>query len=138
MEEASEADELVRAVVGAAMKVHRHFGPGFAEVVYQNAMLLEFRRAKISALCQHPLKVSYNGVVVGEFVADLMIEDRLVVELKSARIIDSSHEAQLVNYLHATGLEVGLLPNFGSASLQFTTKTREFRPRQPPTPDLST
>ncbi len=75
---------MVRAVVGVAMKVHRHFGPGFAEVIYQNAMLFEFRRANISAICQHALKVSYEGVVVGEFVTDLLVEDRLIVELKSA------------------------------------------------------
>ena len=132
-----ESDELVRAVVGLAMKVHRHFGPGFAEVVYQNSLVWELRRSATPVLCQHPLKVSYEGVIVGEFVADLLVADRLLVELKSARALDSAHDSQLVHYLHATGVDLGLLLNFGAPSLQFRTKTREFAPDHQASPDLA-
>jgi len=127
----------VHSIVGVAMKVHRHFGPGFAEVVYQNAMLVQFRRLGLGVLCQHPLKVYYEDVVVGEFVADFLVEERLLVELKSTKALDPSHEAQIVNYLHATGRNIGLLLNFGTSSLQFRTKTPDFTPPHRFRPDLS-
>jgi GxxExxY protein len=133
----SAPKELARRVVGLAMKVHRKLGPGFVEVVYQNALILELRRAHFSVECQHPLKVKYEDTVVGEFTADLLVDNTLLIELKAARAIDPAHETQLMNYLHATGLETGLLLNFGGPSLQFHTKSRQYRkPSEMPNPNL--
>src|SRR5258708_5774871 len=123
----SAPKELARRVVGLAMKIRRKLGPGFVEVVYQNALILELSRAHFSVECQHPLKVKYEDTVVGEFTADLLVDGTLLVELKAARAIDPAHETQLMNYLHATGLETGLLLNFGAPSLQFRTKSRQYR-----------
>lgn len=118
---------LAREVIGLAMKVRRHFGPGFAEVVYQNALILELRKAGHAVACQYPLKVSYEGMIVGEFIADLLVDENLLIESKAMRVLDPTHESQLMNYLHATGLNHGLLLNFYASSLQFRTKFRLFQ-----------
>ena len=138
MSGSDDPNDLAREVIGLAMKVHRHFGPGFAEVVYQNALILELRKAGHVVECQYPLKVRYEGTIVGEFIADLLVDEKLLVELKAVRVFDPTHESQLMNYLHATGLNHGLLLNFGASSLQFRTKSRLFRkPRDHAPPDLS-
>jgi GxxExxY protein len=130
--------DLAREVIGLAMKVHRHFGPGFVEVVYQNALIVELRRTGHAVECQYALKVKYEETIVGEFIADLLIDGRLLVELKAVRVFDPAHESQLMNYLHATGLNQGLLLNFGASSLQFRTKSRLYqRPRDHTQPDFS-
>jgi GxxExxY protein len=123
-------NDLARKVIGFAMKVHRGLGPGFVESVYQNALVIELRKAGHAVVCQHPLKVRYCGTVVGEFTADLLVDETRLIELKAARALDAAHESQLINYLQATGQNFGLLLNFGAPSLQFRTKTRLYPGRQ--------
>ena len=105
--------ELTSKIIECAYKVHKELGFGFLESVYQNALLVELENSGLRAETEHRIQVSYAGKVVGDFSADLLVEDQVLLELKSARSINPSHEAQLVNYLKATGIEVGLLINFG-------------------------
>jgi GxxExxY protein len=120
-----EDRELTEQIIGCAMKVHRVLGPGFLESVYKNALLFELARAGFQALPEQRLTVSYEGVVVGEFVADLFVEGRLIVELKANAALTKADEVQTVNYLAATGNEFGLLINFGASSLEFRRKYRK-------------
>ena len=118
---------LARQVIGLAMKVHRTLGCGFVETVYRNAMAIELRKAGLTFESHPTISVIYEGTEVGVFQADLIIEDKLIVELKAASALTDEHSAQLVNYLAATKIEEGLLLNFGAQSLQFRTKTRTYR-----------
>jgi GxxExxY protein len=118
-------DHLTEKVIGAAMEVHRVLGPGFLEAVYQNALVVELTRLGVAFRQQASLSVSYKGLAVGDFVADLIIEERLILELKAVASLATAHEVQLVNYLTATGCETGLLLNFGAASLQFRRKFKD-------------
>lgn len=120
--------DLAGKVIGLAMKVHTALGPGFLESVYEHAMAHELRKTGLRFESQIPLKVTYDGVVVGDFVADLLVEETLVLELKAIQALAGTHEIQLVNYLTATGLEEGLLLNFGAARLEFKKKFRTYRP----------
>ncbi|EEF59668.1 GxxExxY protein [Pedosphaera parvula] len=119
-----ETDELTGKIIGAAMKVHRVLGTGFVESVYEKALLHEFRKEGVCVESQKPLLVYYDGIVVGEFVADIIVEKRVVVELKAIQCLGQIHEVQTVNYLTATKLDTGLLINFGAASLEFKRKFR--------------
>jgi GxxExxY protein len=110
--------ELSFAVVGAAMEVHKILGPGYLEAVYQAALAQEFALRGIAFEQFKRLPVSYKGVLVGEYVADLVIEDKIIVELKAVSTLNANHEAQVLNYLAATGLRLAILFNFGSPSLQ--------------------
>jgi len=110
------------------MKVHRTLGPGYLESVYLRAMAHELAKLNLSFALESPLKVSYDGVIVGTYVADIVVEAELIVELKAIQMLTKAHEAQLVNYLTTTGIEVGLLLNFGSQSLEFHRKCRTYRP----------
>jgi len=111
------------------MKVHRVLGPGFLESVYRRALLLELRRAGLPAEDDRRISVFYDGESVGDFAADILIEDRVIVELKAVETLNKVHEVHTVNYLTATGLDVGLLINFGAPSLQFKRKFRHPKPR---------
>jgi GxxExxY protein len=113
-----EHEALTRAIIGCAMMVHRTLGPGFLESVYENALTCELRGVGISVDCGRRLQVRYRDAIVGEFVADLVVADAVLVELKAIRTLASAHEAQLMNYLAATGIRVGLLVNFGSRRLE--------------------
>ena len=93
--------------------MYNALGYGFLEKVYENALLLELRRRGLQVEQQTPIKVYYAGQVVGEYFADLLVEGKVIVELKAAEAISPAHEAQLLNYLKATGISVGLLLNFG-------------------------
>jgi GxxExxY protein len=127
-----EQEELTGKVIGCAMTVHRKLGPGFLESVYQNALAHELRKAEIRVECERALTVIYDGVVVGEFSADMVIEDSALVENKAVQTLAIAHEVQLVNYLGATGIDLGLLINFGGPKLEFKRKHRQYRPRQTP------
>jgi GxxExxY protein len=105
--------ELTDAVLCCFYTVYNTLGFGFLEKVYENALLLELEKRGISARAQHPISVYYDGKRVGEYFADVLIEEILIVEIKATRSILPEHEAQLLNYLKATGKEVGLLLNFG-------------------------
>ncbi|MFO7971946.1 MAG: GxxExxY protein, partial [Desulfobacterales bacterium] len=88
-------------------------GYGFLEKVYENAMLLDFKKENIQAVSQYAIKVFYEDEIVGEYFADILVEGKVIVEIKAARILTLENEAQLLNYLKATDKEVGLLLNFG-------------------------
>ena len=121
----SENDHaLTEKVIGVAMKVHRALGPGFLESVYQNALVHELRRAGFSAEVAQRLTVRYENVIVGEFVADLIVNETLLCELRAISSLSKADEVQLVNYLTATQRDFGLLINFGAQSLQFKRKHR--------------
>jgi GxxExxY protein len=117
-------DPITEQVIGLAMKVHRVLGPGFLESVYRKALLVELRTAGLVAEEGKRITVMYDGISVGEFISDIIVGDRVVVELKAVEAIHRMHELQTLNYLSATGLEVGLLINFGSERLQFKRKHR--------------
>ena len=107
--------EEVYAVIGAAMEVHRELGSGFLEAVYLEALEIELERRGIPFESGKPLHIDYKGQVLKkEYVADLVCHEQIVVELKALDHLTSREEAQLLNYLKATGLRVGLLVNFGS------------------------
>ena len=106
------------------MKVHRTLGPGFLESVYQKALLYELAKASFKVESDRSLQVRYEGVIVGDFKTDLIVNAELIVELKAVSGIVVEHEVQLVNYLAATGKDIGLLLNFGGRSLEFKKKFR--------------
>ncbi len=126
--------KLTGEIIGCAMRVHRALGTGFLESVYQNALAHELKKAGLAVACEVPLKVMYDGVVVGEFTADMLIGGKVIVENKAVQKLCAAHEVQLVNYLSATGIDIGLLLNFGAPTLEFKRKCRVFRPGHPVNP----
>jgi GxxExxY protein len=125
-----EHEKLTKTIIGCAMKVHRMLGQGFLESVYQKALAHELQKAGLRFECEKPIQVSYDGVVVGDFIADMLVEATVMVENKAVQTLVSAHEVQLVNYLSATGIEIGLLINFGAEKLEFKRKHRTYRPKQ--------
>jgi GxxExxY protein len=105
--------EITSQIIGAAFKVHAYFGFGFTEKVYENALAIELRKIGLKVEQQKPLTVRYHDAVVGEYVCDLLVEDKVLVEVKSVSRLAEAHHAQIVCYLRATRVEVGLLLNFG-------------------------
>jgi GxxExxY protein len=124
-----EHEELTEKIIGCAMTVHRVLGPGFLESVYQKSLAHELMKAGIDVASEKELVVHYDGVVVGTFKADLCVRDDVIVETKAVLNLAPAHEAQLVNYLTATQLDVGLLLNFGASRLEFKRKHRTYRPK---------
>ena len=122
-----EEEALTEKIIGCAMQVHRVLGQGFLESVYENAFAHEMRKAGLHVECQTPIRVYYDGVVVGDFIADIRVENRILVENKAVLALNTAHEVQLVNYLNATGIEIGLLINFGGPSLDFKRKYKTYR-----------
>ncbi|REJ64734.1 MAG: GxxExxY protein [Planctomycetota bacterium] len=104
---------LTEQVIGCAYRVYNQMGFGFLESVHEKCREIELRKAGLGVVRQQPITVHYEGEVVGQFVADMIVEDLVILELKSVREIASAHEVQLVNYLVATGKDVGLVNNFG-------------------------
>jgi GxxExxY protein len=118
--------DIARTVIGCAFKVQNTLGPGFLEKVYENASAIEVRKAGLDVKQQIPIAVFYREQAVGEYVADLLVEDCLIIEIKSVRKLVAEHEVQLVNYLTATGINDGLLINFGP-SVEIRHKYRNFQ-----------
>jgi GxxExxY protein len=116
--------DLAGKVIGLAMKVHSTLGAGFLESVYQKALAHELREAGVRFESEKPLNVLYDGISVGEFAADFLVENELIVELKAVQNLVPAHEVQTVNYLVATGKDIGLLLNFGAERLEFKKKFR--------------
>ncbi len=117
-------NDLTYQVIGSAYKVHNVLGPGFLEKVYENALTLELKKLGIYARQQVKLPVLYEGQRVGLYFPDLWIENQLIIEIKAHLTVAPEHEMQLVNYLTATGIDDGLLINFG-ASVQVRRKYRK-------------
>lgn len=107
-------EELISKIIDCAVTVRRALAPGFLEKVYENALFIELKHNGINVTSQQPLSVKYRDVIVGEYVADLIVEEAVVVEIKAVRTLNVAHEAQLVNYLTITGIDSGLLINFGN------------------------
>jgi len=124
IEEVAETYDLCGQIIGLAMNVHSTLGPGFLESVYQNALIWELRKGGLRSEAQKPISVKYDGQIVGAFAADLLVNDSVIVEVKAIQALAKPHELQLVNYLTATGLNEGLLLNFGSDRLEFKKKFR--------------
>jgi len=112
-------EEITREIIGAAMEVHRTLGVGFLEKAHENSLVFELRGRGITAESQKPISVSYKGRAVGDYFADIVVADRVILELKVAATLTEAHEAQMLNYLRATGLRVGLVLNFGAPRLEW-------------------
>jgi GxxExxY protein len=122
-----EKEDITHKIIGGAYKVFKQLGFGFLESVYKKAMLIELGKSDLKAEAERPLSVYYDDQVVGEFSADLFVEDEIVVELKSVQNLVKEHEVQLVNYLNGLKREVGLLINFGPSGVEVRRKYRKVR-----------
>jgi len=109
--------ELTETIIGCAIRVHRALGPGYLEAVYENALAHELTKVGLSADRQRVVKVLYDGVEVGEHRADIVVDDRVIVELKSVESLHPKHVAQVISTLKATGVKIGLLINFNETRL---------------------
>jgi GxxExxY protein len=123
-----EHEELTEKIIGCAMVVHSTLGPGFLESMYEKALAHELTKAGLRVECQKPITVTYDDITVGEFSADMFVEETIMVENKAIHALYPINEVQLVNYLTATRVDVGLVFNFGSDRLQFRRKHRMYRP----------
>ena len=106
---------ITEKIIGASYNVHNTLGHGFLEKVYQNSLAIELRLLDFKVDIEKPIKVLYNGEIVGNYFADVVVDDKVIVEIKAVKDLSDIHEVQLVNYLKATGIEVGLLINFGTS-----------------------
>ena len=122
-------EQITKSVIGCAFEVINELGAGFLESVYEKALLLALRQKGLSAISQYPVKVMFRGECVGDFYADIFVEDKVIVELKAVKTILPEHQAQIINYLNATGIEVGLLINFGNPKLEYKrfTRSKDFK-----------
>ena len=107
-----DLNEITYEIRGAVFEVNRVLGSGFLEKIYENALLIEIRKRGLRAESQVPINVHYKNQIIGEYIADIVVEDKVIVELKAIESLEKIHEAQLLNYLKATGIQVGLLVNF--------------------------
>ena len=121
-----ETKYLLSAIKEAAFEVRLNLGPGYLESVYQNALMIELRSRGIYAEKESVIPVWYKGEQVGDFRADILVEKAIILELKAVRELNPVHEAQLVNYLVATGLNYGYLINYGGDKFRIALKSREY------------
>jgi GxxExxY protein len=105
--------DITHKIISCAYDVYNQLGFGFSEKVYENAMMIKLEQKELRAHHQAPINVFFDGRLVGEYFADILVDDKIIIELKSIATLSKVHEVQLVNYLKATGLKVGLLINFG-------------------------
>jgi GxxExxY protein len=108
-----KSKELTEQIIKIFYKVYNTLGYGFLEKIYENAMMIEFRKANVPAVSQYPIKVLYEDEIIGEYFADIIVDRKVIVEIKATKNLIIDHEAQLLNYLKATKIEIGLLLNFG-------------------------
>ena len=111
--------DITEKIIGCAMKVHRELGSGFQEYIYQRALELELKKALIKFIREYEMSIYYQGEIIGKRIVDFFVDEKIMVELKAITDLDDVHLAQALNYLEASGHEVGLLINFGAKSLQF-------------------
>ena len=121
-----EYEELTHEIIACAYKVHNTLGAGFLEKVYENALIIELGKAGLNVEQQFPIPVFYEKQKVGDYYADLLVENKIIIELKAVENMIKKHEVQLVNYLTGTGLDIGLLINFGS-SVEIKRKYRVYK-----------
>ena len=120
-----EYEKVTEAIIGCAYRVYNKMGFGFLESVYEKCLIIEMRKAGLDAEPQKPITVYYEGEVVGEFTADIIVNEAVIIELKSVRRIIKAHEVQLVNYLVSTGKPVGLILNFGERKVEIKRKVKD-------------
>ena len=106
---------ITEKIIGAAYSVHNTLGSGFLEKVYQNSLAIELQSFGFIIGVEKPIKVYYDNEIVGNYIADIIVNDKVILEIKAIKELSNIHEVQLVNYLKATGIEVGLLINFGTS-----------------------
>lgn len=111
--------DLSYKIIGLAMQTHRELGFGFLEKVYENALMVLFRKEIIKAVQQASITVYFQGEVVGEYYADILVGDQIILELKAVDKITEAHKAQALNYLKATGLKLAIILNFGKKGLEY-------------------
>ena len=121
-----EKEVLIETIKACAKEVRKYLTPGFEEKVYKNAMYLELKMNGLDVKTEVPIQVMYKGMEVGSYRADMIVEDRVIVELKAVNALTTMHDVQLVNYLTATGIDDGLLINFGSEKIQINRKYRDY------------
>ena len=114
----SQLNAISEKIIGCAFTVSNTLGAGFLEKVYENALSIELRKAGMHVEQQFPLKVLYNGIVVGDYLADLVVENEILIELKTINAITEVHQAQCINYLKATGYRLCLLINFAKPKIE--------------------
>ncbi len=117
--------EITEKIIGCAYRVYNQMGFGFLESVYEKCLLIELRNSGLKAESQKPVTVYYHDEIVGNFMTDVIVNDTVIIELKSVRKINKAHEVQLVNYLVATGKPVGLIINFGESQVGIKRKVKE-------------
>ncbi len=117
-QDAITLNRISERIIGRAFEVMNTLGAGFLEKVYENALAHELRKADLSVAQQHGITVRYDDIIVGEYTADMLVEDAVVVELKAVKTLDSVHTAQCINYLKASGLRLCLLLNFGKPRVE--------------------
>jgi len=122
-----EHEYVTETIIGCAYRVYNRMGFGFLESVYEKCLLIELSKAGLTVEPQKPITVFYDEHIVGEFVADIVVDNTIILELKSVRRLTQRHEVQLVNYLVATGKPIGLLINFGETQVEVKRKFKEFR-----------
>jgi GxxExxY protein len=125
-----ETDKLTKKIIGCVYTVHGQLGPCFLEKVYERALLIELKKAGLKVEAQVAINVIYDGVVIGDYFADILVENEIILELKAVQNLLKEHEIQLVHYLTATNKDIGLLINFGSKSAEIKRKYRIYKPRQ--------
>jgi len=106
-------NDITDKIIKAFYQVYNTLGYGFLEKVYENALIIELKKLSLNVIAQYPIRVYYDTVVVGDYFADILVESTVIIEIKVAKTISIEHEVQLLNYLKATQLEVGLILNFG-------------------------
>lgn len=123
---AEDINQLTELVIGCAYTVANTLGHGFLEKVYENALAIELRRQGIDVIPQYAISVKYAGEVVGNYIADIYVDHRLIIELKATKHIDPIHVAQCINYLKATNHHVGLILNFGKPKIEIKRLVHQF------------
>lgn len=123
-------EDITRIILSCAFEVSNELGAGFLESVYEKAMLVSLKKKGLTAFVQHPIKVFFQGENVGDFFADILVDGKVIVELKVSKAISPEHQAQIINYLNATGIKVGLIINFGNPKLEYRRFTRKFSSKQ--------
>ena len=122
-----EYKDVTETIIGCAYRVYNKMGFGFLESVYEKCLLIELRKAGLDTESQKSITVYYDDEIVGEFVVDILVNDMIILELKSVRRVIKAHEVQLVNYLVATGKPVGLILNFGERKVEVKRKIKDLK-----------
>jgi len=122
-----EYEDMTETIIGCAYRVYNKMGFGFLENVYERCLLIELHKAGMGTESQKPITVYYDDEIVGEFTADILVNDMIILELKSVRRVIKAHEVQLVNYLVATGKPVGLILNFGERKVEVKRKIKDLK-----------